>query len=264
MNKSNPTPKKDFNDLVQVMETLRGPNGCPWDKEQTHESIKSCAVEETYELLEAIDQKNPAKIKEELGDLLFQVIFHSKMAKEKGHFDVTDVIDQVVRKLTHRHPHVFEKDKKLKSAEEALSQWEEIKREEKGNEERKSVVDGVPQALPALQKAHKVQKKVSKVGFDWPHVDQVLAKVDEELEEVRESLKEGDTNKVAEEIGDLLFSVANLSRFLGLEAENVLHQTIRKFTNRFRKIEIELKKQGKNVEESNLEEMEALWEKAKK
>lgn len=264
MEKKPDEPKKTFEDLVQVMEALRGPNGCPWDKEQTHESIKSCCVEETYELMDAIDDGDPEKIKEELGDLLFQVIFHSKMASEKNQFDVSDVIDHVTRKLTRRHPHVFEKDKQLGTAEEVLTQWEKIKRGEKGNIDRKSVVDGIPKGLPALQKAHKIQKKVSKVGFDWPHVDQVLAKVDEELAEVRDALKKGEVEAVSEEIGDLLFSVANLSRFLGLEAENVLHKTVQKFSGRFRKVEKEIEGQGRKLEDCSLEEMDQIWERAKK
>ncbi len=257
-------PKKDFNDLMELMKALRGKNGCPWDKEQTHESIKSCLIEEAHEFFEAIDAKNPEMMKEELGDLLFQVIFHSQMAHERGEFDVTDVVDHVVQKLTHRHPHVFNPNQKLGSAEEALTQWEKIKRAEKGNEERKSVVDGIPKTLPALQKAHKVQKKVSKVGFDWAHVDSVLAKVDEELAEVRDALKEANPAHIEEEVGDLLFSVANLSRFLGLEAENVLHKTIQKFMSRFRTVEKEIEKQGKKIEACTLAEMDELWEKAKK
>ena len=256
--------KKTFADLVELMERLRGPGGCPWDKEQTHESIKSCLVEETYEVLEAIDDKNAEHLKEELGDLLFQVIFHSKMASEKKHFNINDVVDTVVRKLTHRHPHVFTGDKSAKTSGQVLDQWQKIKLAEKGYEHRKSVVDGIPKALPALQKAHTVQKKVAKVGFDWPHVDQVIAKVDEELAEVRDALKENNPAHVAEELGDLLFSVANLSRFLGLESENVLHQTIRKFTGRFRKVEEELRKRGKKIEDCSLEEMDRVWEKVKK
>ena len=263
MAKRNPT-KKDFRDLIELMQTLRGEKGCPWDKEQTHESIKSCLIEEAHEFFEAIDAKNPQMMKEELGDLLLQVIFHSQMAHERGEFDVTDVVDHVVRKLTHRHPHVFAPNQKLGSAEEALTQWEKIKRAEKGNEERKSVVDGIPKTLPALQQAHKVQKKVSKVGFDWDHVDSVLAKVDEELAEVREALQQGDKAHIEEEVGDLLFSVANLSRFLGLEGEFVLHKTIQKFMNRFRTVEKEIEKQGKKIEECTLAEMDKLWEKAKK
>lgn len=256
--------KKNFNDLIELMNALRGPDGCPWDKEQTHESIKSCLIEEAYELFETIDSKDSEMMKEELGDVLFQVIFHSKMAQERNEFDVTDVVDHVVNKLTQRHPHVFEPHKKLDNAEQALSQWEQIKRKEKGYEDRKSVVDGVPQALPALQKAHKVQKKVAKVGFDWKEIDPVLAKVDEELAEVREALLKQDKAHIEEEVGDLLFSVTNLSRFLGLEAENVLHKTVQKFMNRFRIVEKEIEKKGKKLEECSLEEMDEIWEKAKK
>lgn len=259
-----PKEKKTFQDLIELMDTLRGSNGCPWDKEQTHESIKTCLTEESYEFFEAVDAHNCDMMKEELGDILFQVMFHSKMASERGEFDVTDVIDHVVRKLTSRHPHVFQPDKKLGTAEEVLTQWEKIKRKEKGYENRKSVVDGIPKALPALQKAHKVQRKVSKVGFDWDHIDHVLAKVDEELLEVREALKNNDPKHIEEEVGDLLFSVANLSRFLGLEAENVLHKTIYKFMNRFKTVENEIEKQGKKLEDCSLEEMDRIWEKAKK
>ncbi len=255
--------KKDFNDLIQLMATLRGPDGCPWDKKQTHESIKSCLIEEAYEFFEAIDAKDDRMMKEELGDLLLQVIFHSQIAQEQNRFDVNDVIDHVVHKLTNRHPHVFKPDQKLETADQALSQWEKIKRDEKGYEDRKSVVDGVPKALPALQKAHKVQRKVAKVGFDWNEIDPVLAKVDEELAEVRDALIKKDAAHIEEEVGDLLFSVTNLSRFLGLEAENVLHKTVIKFMDRFRKVEKAIEEQGKKIEECDLEEMDKLWEKAK-
>lgn len=262
--KKSPSPKKKtFLDLVALMDRLRGEGGCPWDREQTHESIKSCLVEETYEVLEAIDAKNPEHLKEELGDLLFQVMFHSRMASEKKEFDITDVIDTVVNKLTRRHPHVFGGKKGVHTADQVLAQWQKLKLEEKGYEHRKSIVDGIPSALPALQKAHTVQKKVAKVGFDWPRVDEVIAKVDEELAEVRQALKENKPEHVAEEVGDLLFSVANLSRFLGLESENVLHKTVKKFIGRFRKMEAELEKQGKKLEQCSLEEMDRVWEKVK-
>lgn len=244
------------------MRTLRGKDGCPWDKEQTHASLKPHLVEETYEVIDAIDSGDPNKLKEELADLFFHIIFHCQIAREKGEFDADSIMALCLDKMTRRHPHVFG-DATAATPEEVIHQWEEIKKREKGNEERKFVVDGLPKHLPALQKAQKLQKKVAKVGFDWAHVNDVIAKVDEELAEVKEAIQENNPENIEEEVGDLLFSVVNLSRFLKLDTENVLHKTIAKFVDRFRRVEVELASMGKDIEKCTLEEMDTVWNKVK-
>lgn len=251
-----------LHDLVELMRKLRSNDGCPWDKEQSHASLKPHLVEETYEVIDAIDSGDPAKIKEELADLFFHIIFHCQIAKEKGEFDIEGIMALCLDKMTRRHPHVFG-DATANTPEEVIRQWEEIKKKEKGYEERKFVVDGLPKYLPALQKAQKLQKKVAKVGFDWKDVKDVVAKIDEELAEVKDAMQRNKPEHIEEEIGDLLFSVVNLSRFLKLDTENVLHKTIYKFVERFKKVEMELAAQGKDIEKCTLEEMDALWNKAK-
>lgn len=238
------------------MAKLRSPNGCPWDREQDHKTLKTYLIEEAYEVIEAIDHEDAEKTREELGDLLLQVLFHAQIAREEGTFDINDVIETLIEKLVRRHPHVFGK-KRLKTAGAVLTQWHQIKQTEK--KEIRSAIDGVPRGLPALQKAHKVSKKAARVGFDWKHIDEVLAKVDEELCEVKEALQAKDKAHVYEEIGDLLFSIANLSRFLDLDPEDALRNTINKFTSRFKLIEKELKRRGKSADNSSLEEMDAIW-----
>ncbi|MFO0793063.1 MAG: nucleoside triphosphate pyrophosphohydrolase [Candidatus Brocadiaceae bacterium] len=251
-----------LHDLVELMRKLRSNEGCPWDKEQSHVSLKPHLVEETYEVIDAIDSGDPAKIKEELADLFFHIIFHCQIAKEKGEFDIESIMALCLDKMTRRHPHVFG-DATANTPEEVLRQWEEIKKKEKGYEERKFVVDGLPKHLPALQKAQKLQKKVSKVGFDWKDIRDVIAKIDEELAEVKDAIQRNKPEHIEEEVGDLLFSVVNLSRFLKLDTENVLHKTIYKFVERFKKVEMELAALGKDIEKCSLEEMDALWNKAK-
>jgi tetrapyrrole methylase family protein/MazG family protein len=251
-----------LNDLIELMQKLRGKDGCPWDKEQNHASLKPHLVEETYEVIDAIDSGEPHKLKEELADLFFHIIFHCQIAKEKNEFDIGDVIALCLDKMTRRHPHVFG-DATAATPEEVIRQWEQIKKEEKGNEERKFIVDGLPKYLPALQKAQKLQKKVAKVGFDWTNIKDVIAKVDEELAEVKEAIQENKPENIEEEIGDLLFSIVNLSRFLKLETENVLHKTIYKFVNRFKRVEMELASMGKDIEKCTLDELDAVWNKVK-
>ncbi|HRZ86693.1 MAG TPA: nucleoside triphosphate pyrophosphohydrolase [bacterium] len=253
--------KTPFEKLVDVMARLRAPGGCPWDREQDHATLKTYLIEEAYEVIEAIDANDPAKLEEELGDLLLQPVFHAEIARERGQFDINDVINALIEKLVRRHPHVFG-DVKLGTAEQVLTQWHKIKRGEK--KAARSAIDGVPKHLPALQKAHKLQKKAARVGFDWKHIDEVMAKVDEELAEVKEALLARKKKAVHEEIGDLLFSVANLSRFLDLDPEDALRNTINKFSRRFKMIERELGRRGKKLEESSLEEMDAIWNAAKK
>lgn len=265
-----------FNDLVKLMSRLRDEGGCPWDREQTHESLKPYLIEETYEVIDAIDSGDDDKLKEELGDLFYQIIFHAQIAEENNGFDMHDVLKLGLEKMTRRHPHVFG-NSTAKDSNDVLKQWDEIKRSEKGNEERKYVVDGLPKHLPALQKAQKVQKKVSKVGFDWDNIRDVIAKVEEEFVEFKaeiEHLKDGDgritknhsasgTEAIEEELGDFLFAIVNLARFLKLDSEDVLHKAIRKFTKRFRRVEDELKCADKNIEDASLDEMESTWNKVK-
>ena len=251
-----------FNELVELMRKLRSKDGCPWDKEQNHSTLKPHLVEEAYELIDAIDSGDPDKLKEELADLFFHIIFHCQIAKEKGEFNIENVMATCLDKMTRRHPHVFG-DATAATPEEVIHQWEQIKKKEKGYEERRFIVDGLPKHLPALQKAQKLQKKVAKVGFDWTNINDVIAKVDEELAEVKEAISENKPENIEEEVGDLLFSIVNLSRFLKLDTENVLHKTIYKFVERFKKVEMELAAMGKDIEKCTLEEMDAIWNKIK-
>ncbi len=255
--------EKSFQDLVELMRRLRDEGGCPWDKEQTHQSLKPYLVEETYEVIDAIDENDTDALKEELGDLLFQIFFHSQIAGEKGEFDIGGVMKACLDKMTSRHPHVFGEER-LRTAEEVIKMWNKIKMEEKKDEEEKSVLGTLPKHLPALQKAHKIQKKASRVGFDWERVEDVIAKVEEELEEVKEAMVQGSYEDIEEEIGDLLFAAANLSRFLKVSPEEALHKTVKKFIRRFRRIESELAARGKDIEECSLEEMDMIWEASKK
>lgn len=257
--------EKQFKKLLNLMRTLRSKDGCPWDRQQTHTSLKPCLVEETCEVLDAIDKKNPLKLKDELGDLLYQIIFHSQIAKERGRFTINDVMKHSHAKLTRRHPHVFAKGfrKKIKGAKNVIDHWHKLKHKETKRKGSKSVVENIPLTLPALQKAGKIQRRVATVGFDWKHLKQVINKVEEELREVKKAIKEKKPGSIKEEIGDLLFAIANLSRFLDIEPENALHQTINKFINRFKKLEKLLAKQSKDIEKCSLNELEKSWKKVK-
>ena len=252
-----------FNKLVDIMSKLRSPGGCPWDIKQTHETLQNCMVEETYELLDAINHNDIPRIKEELADILFLVIFHSRIAEESGHFDIEDIVIEGIEKMISRHPHVFG-DKKIKTSEEALHQWENSKCEVSKNQNRKSAVDGIPCKLTALQKAVKIQKKAAKVGFDWKNINGVVEKIEEELHELKTEIKSDNKDKITEELGDFLFSVVNLSRFIDTEPEYALHKTIKKFVNRFRKMEKTIKKSGKKMQDMTLKELDNYWETAKK
>lgn len=250
-----------FEELVAIMRKLRAPGGCPWDAEQTHESLTRYLLEETYEVIEAIDEKSPQHLKEELGDLLLQPIFHAAIAEEAGDFTIDNVIGTLCDKLIRRHPHVFG-DLEIKDSEAQIENWESIKRQEKGDE-RPSALSGVPDHLPALLKAHKISEKASRVGFDWEHADQVLAKVMEELHEFEEAWAGGDPTRMEDELGDLLFAIANLGRFLSLNPEEALRKTITRFQKRFSFVEAELHRQGVPMQNASFEEMDALWERAK-
>ena len=247
--------------LVEIMARLRAPDGCPWDREQTHATLKEYLAEESAELFDAIDEADDRGMVEELGDVLLQVVFHCQIAAEEGRFDIQDVARVCCEKLIRRHPHVFA-ESKVSDSEGVLRQWEAIKRTEK--KERTSVLSGVPRSLPALHRAHKTQKKAAKVGFDWPDLDGVMAKIEEELDEVRQALALGNSDAVAGEIGDLLFSVVNLSRFHNRLAEELLHETVRKFENRFSRLEELLDEQDRRPEECTLDELDALWNQAKR
>lgn len=251
-----------FEQLLSIMRKLRGPGGCPWDAEQTHESLTRYLLEETYEVIEAIDSKSVEHLKEELGDLLLQPVFHAVIAEEAGRFDIDDVIRTLCEKLIRRHPHVFG-DLDIKDSNAQVENWERIKKEEKGPE-RKSALSGVPPHLPALLKAHKISEKASRVGFDWDHADQVFAKVMEELHEFEEAWSGGNRERMEDELGDLLFAIVNLGRFLSLNPEEALRKTIGRFQKRFSYIEEALIDGGRTISETSIEEMDALWEQAKK
>ncbi len=249
-------------ELVEILARLRAPDGCPWDREQTHTSLKRFIVEETAELLDAIDEGNDDAIVDELGDVLLQVVLHSQIGKEEGRFDLQQVAKRCSEKMVRRHPHVFG-TASVQDAAGVVDQWEKIKKGEKIAGARKSAVSGVPRHLPALHRADKIQRKAAKVGFNWPSVDGVLAKIEEELAEVRQALRDEDEQAISEEIGDLLFSVVNLSRFRRHSAEELLHNTIKKFERRFVRIESLLEAEGRRPEDCSLEELDRLWDHVK-
>ncbi len=256
-------PKDLFEELVDVIAILRSENGCPWDREQTHESLKSTLIEETYETLEAIDTGDPKKLKEELGDLLLNVMLQAQIAAEHQDFNIYGVIETITEKLIRRHPHVFG-DVKVEDSDEVVKNWEAIKREEAGYEDRESVLDGIPNALPMLLRAQKIQSRAARVGFDWDELKDVVAKVEEELEEVKASMNADEPEATAMELGDLLFAIVNLCRFMEIQAEETLRQANRKFTARFKWMEAELERRGTNFEAQDLESLDAIWEAAKK
>lgn len=253
----------DFNDLLNIMDTLRSEEGCPWDKEQTHESLKKYLIEECYEVLEAIDEKDDSMLIEELGDVLFQVVFHAQLGKEEGYFNINDVIKGVSRKMIDRHPHIFG-DVKADTTLEVLANWDEIKKEEKGFKTYTEELKHIPKNLPALMRAEKIQEKAKKVGFDWDKVEDALNKVLEELEEVKNVYKGENKARILEEMGDLIFSSVNVCRFLDINPENALNYTIEKFIKRFQYIEDTAISKGKSLKDMNLQEMDKLWDDSKK
>jgi tetrapyrrole methylase family protein / MazG family protein len=251
-----------FDRLVEIMARLRSPAGCPWDRAQDSTSLKPYLLEEAYEVLEAIEEGTPAKLKDELGDLLFQVIFHAQLAHERGDFDAYDILAGTIAKMTRRHPHVFG-SAAASTPKEALRNWEEIKRQEKTAAQATSVLDGVPRQLPSLLRAQRLQDKASRVGFDWPHVEQVWGKLFEELQELRAVVGQEDRGKIEEEFGDVLFALVNVARFLEVNPDEALHNTSIKFIRRFQFIERELSRQDRTPKQATLAEMDALWEQAK-
>ena len=253
-------PKYGVYDLQELIAILRAPGGCPWDAEQTHESIRRNFLEEAYEAVEAIDEKSTEHLKEELGDVLMQVVFHAGIEEDAGRFNLDDVADGVCRKMILRHPHVFG-DVSVSGSDEVLKNWDEIKRAEKSQETVTDSINSVAKSLPALWRAEKVQKKAAKVGFDWPDVWGAMDKLAEELTEVSDAVN-GEGN-IEEEIGDLLFSIVNVARFLDVDPEVALGKACDKFTNRFAYVESAAAKQGKILADMTLDEMEALYQEGK-
>lgn len=257
-----------IDDLLALMARLRDPQGgCPWDRKQTFRSIAPYTVEEAYEVADAIDREDLDDLKEELGDLLFQVVFHSRMAEEQGAFDFTDVVDAIVAKMRRRHPHVFG-EAELRSAEEQTAAWEAQKERERAAKgdggEPPGVLHGVARSLPAMVRAEKLQKRAARAGFDWPEVSGVVAKIEEELEEVSQEMVGEDPAALADEVGDLLFACVNLARHVGVDPETALRGTNAKFERRFSHVERQLRARGISLEDSGLEQMDALWGEAKR
>jgi tetrapyrrole methylase family protein/MazG family protein len=250
----------DFQKLLNIMEKLRGDGGCPWDKEQTRESLKPFILEEAYELIEAIESGDPEKMKEELGDLLFQIVFQCQVAKERKEFEISDVIEKITKKMITRHPHVFG-EAEYRTSAEVIVQWEEQKKLE--GKRRESILEGVPEALPSLLRAHRLQNRAASVGFDWDKVGDALKKLDEELKEFKKALETKEKNEIGEELGDILFMLVNVSRFIGVNPEDALRKTIAKFISRFRYIEMKAANNGRKLSDMTLGEMDKLWEEAK-
>ena len=252
----------DIEDFRKIIAVLRAPGGCPWDAEQTHESIRRNVIEEAYELAHAIDSKDKENLKEELGDLLMQVIFHTCMEEEQGSFDLNDVADTACKKLVFRHPHVFG-DVHCENSEEVLKTWDEVKKIEKAQKTVTSTMEGVAETLPALWRAEKIQKKVAAVGFDWPEVSFALMKVKEETQELEAAIEKGDSENIEEELGDLIFSAVSAARKLGVDPEVALHRACEKSIGRIRFMEKKAAEDGRKLEEMTLSEMEKLYQSAR-
>ncbi len=253
-------------DFVRLIAKLRDPNGgCPWDLKQNYRSMIPCLLEESYEVIEAIEQNNPQDLKEELGDLLLQVVFFSQLAAEEQKFTFDDVVNNVAEKIIRRHPHVFG-EKSAGNEQEALQNWNAMKAEENKDKGHTSILDNIPHAFPALMRAEKLQKRCAKVGFDWQNIEPVIAKIEEELSELKQEINRPHLvqAQVEEELGDLLFAVVNLSRHLKCQPEDSLRKANHKFERRFRAVEMKLKQQNKTVEQSSLVEMDMLWDEVKK
>ncbi len=248
-----------FERLLNIMDELR--EKCPWDKIQTNETLRTLTIEETYELADAIIKNDANMIKKELGDLLLHIVFYAKIGQEKNQFDIKDVIDSLNEKLIYRHPHIFG-DTKVDNSTEVEENWERLKLKEKGG--NKSVLEGVPESLPALVKANRIQEKARGVGFDWENKEQVWEKVQEEIDEVKEEISKCDQDKMEAEFGDLIFSIINTARLYGVNPENALERTNRKFISRFNYLENQTIKKGKDLKKMSLEEMDIIWEMAKK
>jgi tetrapyrrole methylase family protein/MazG family protein len=253
----------DINKLARLIIMLRSESGCPWDREQNLKSLRSYFLEEAYEVIEAINEDNAEKLKEELGDLLFQILFAAQISNEEGKFSLEEIVDFCYKKMVRRHPHVFG-DKKVNSSREVLRQWEIIKKAEKSKEKNAFLTRDSDSVKPALMRTYILTEKASRVGFDWQKVEQVIDKVKEELAELQEAIQAGNNEEMVHEMGDVLFAAANISRMLNIDPELALQKTNETFISRFNYIEKKLKEQGKSLEKSDLSEMDALWEEAKK
>ncbi|MFD1606660.1 nucleoside triphosphate pyrophosphohydrolase [Oceanobacillus luteolus] len=250
-----------FSRLVEVMATLRGPNGCPWDQKQTHQSLREYTIEEVYELMDAIDNEDDDNIIEELGDLLMHIVLYSQIGDDEGYFSIDDVIRSITNKMVHRHPHVFGEEQ-VDSVDQVLTNWDALKQQEKGKK-HDTLLGGIPKHLPSLAKAAKLQHKASKVGFDWTDVEDVWEKLEEELSEVKEAISMGNAVDIEDEFGDVLFVTANLMRFYDINPEVALNRANAKFASRFNYVEERIKESGKEIEDTTLEEMEEYWQEAK-
>lgn len=257
------SPGEALERLREILLYLMSEDGCPWDRAQTHESLKKCLIEEAYEVTDAIDRKDMPHLEEELGDVLLQVVFHSNLGEKSNNFDFISITNHVCEKMLRRHPHVFS-DSKAESVDKAVEKWENVKRKEKDRPSHTHSMRGIPKELPALIKSHKIQEKAAHVGFDWDDPMDALRKVEEELEEVREHYPNGDRVRLKEEIGDLLFAVVNVARFMEIDPEEALHFTSKKFVDRFEFIEETATSWGNRLEDMSLQEMDKLWEQAKK
>ena len=254
--------KYDFYDIVEIMKVLRSPDGCPWDKVQTHHSIRQDFIEETYEAIEAIDTNNTELLREELGDVMMQVIFHANMEEEVGSFDIADVIDEVAKKLIFRHPHVFA-DTIADTPEQVLTNWDKIKMDSKEQKTQAQVLDSVSKALPALMYSQKIQHKAAKVGFDFEKTEDALEKISEELSELTDAIKDNNTDNMSEELGDLLFSVVNVARFIKVDSEKALYDATLKFKDRFSKVEQLCAQRSINMAEAPISVLDSLWDEVK-
>lgn len=255
--------KYDINDLISIVTVLRAPGGCPWDREQTHESIKKNFIEETYEVIEAINKKDAESLKEELGDVLLQVALHAEMEREKGSFDFNDVADDIVKKLVIRHPHVFG-EVTANNASQALDSWDAVKLKTKGMKSQSESMIKVPRELPALMRAQKIQHKAAKSGFDWDSVDGAVDKLYEEINELKIAMSHNDKSEIKDEFGDVLFSCVNIARFIDVDSEESLTDATDKFMSRFIEAERMAKEQGIDMKASSIDELNALWDSAKK
>ena len=254
----------DLKTILAIIEQLRAPDGCMWDREQNTKSVKRYLIEEAYEVLDAIDEESHEDLKEELGDLLFQILFLVKISEEKGEFTISDVIREISEKMIRRHPHVFG-NTKVKNVEEIKTNWNDIKIHEEGKRDKDaSLLEGVPRSMPSLRRAQRITEKASNVGFDWKNSDGVIEKIEEELEELKAAIRSKKETNIQDEIGDLIFSLVNVSRFVNVDAETALRSTIKKFIKRFSFIEAKLKEDGKDVSHVSLEEMDSLWNQSKK
>ena len=254
--------KYDLADFIRIIDVLRSPGGCPWDIKQTHESLKRNAVEEAWEVCDAIDEGSVDHLREELGDLLMQVIFHASIEKEKGGFDLDDVSDEAVKKLVHRHPHVFA-DTKADTPEEVLANWDAIKRADRGQQSVASAMDGIPKGLPGLMRSEKIQNKAAKLGFDWPNVTGALDKLREEVGELQEGIDANDLENIKEELGDVLFSAVNVARFYKLDSEEIMRAACEKFIRRFRFMEEKAAERGFELTELSLGQQEEIYQQAR-